>query len=70
LHGGNEENHEELCEDSWSPDRDSNPGPPEYEARLLTIRRHSVAEIFLEVVSLKENADENLVIPSTRRLML
>jgi hypothetical protein len=27
--GGTEENHENLSQDSWSPDRDLNPGPPE-----------------------------------------
>jgi hypothetical protein len=27
-----------LCQDSWSPGLDLNPGPPEYEAGVLTIR--------------------------------
>jgi hypothetical protein len=36
LPGGTEENHEHLNLDSLSPCRDLNPGPPEYEAGLLT----------------------------------
>jgi hypothetical protein len=30
-----------LRQDSWSPSRDLNPGPPEYEAGLLTTRQRS-----------------------------
>jgi hypothetical protein len=32
LPGGNEENYEKVSHDSWSPDRDLNPGPHKYEA--------------------------------------
>jgi hypothetical protein len=38
LLGGTEENHENLNQDSQSPGRDLNPGPPEYEAEMLTTR--------------------------------
>jgi hypothetical protein len=35
---GAEKSHEILSQDSWSPDRYLNPGPPEYEARMLITR--------------------------------
>jgi hypothetical protein len=38
LPGGTEENHENLRQGIWSPGRDMNPGPPEYEAGVLTTR--------------------------------
>jgi hypothetical protein len=34
---GNEENHEKASQDSWSPGRDLNMEPPEYETGVLTI---------------------------------
>jgi hypothetical protein len=34
--GETEENHENLSHNSRSPGRDLNPGPPEYEAGVLT----------------------------------
>jgi hypothetical protein len=37
-----EKNHENLSQDSLSPDRDSNMGPPEREAEVLTTRPRSV----------------------------
>jgi hypothetical protein len=36
LPGGTKENHENLSQDSQSLGRDLNPGPPEYEADVLT----------------------------------
>jgi hypothetical protein len=39
---GTEKNHENLRQDSWSPDRDVNPGRPEYEGVLTTRPRYSV----------------------------
>jgi hypothetical protein len=36
--GGNEENYENLNQDSQSPGRESNPGPPEYEVGVLSTR--------------------------------
>jgi hypothetical protein len=51
LPGGAEENHENFSQDSWSPGRDLNPGPPEYEAGMLTtLPRRSVA-VFFEKLS-------------------
>jgi hypothetical protein len=45
LSGGTEENHEKP-HNSRSPGRDSNPGPPEYEAGVLTTRsRLSVEQL-------------------------
>jgi hypothetical protein len=38
---GTEENDENLSQDSQSPGRDLNPGPPEYEAEVLTTRSRS-----------------------------
>jgi hypothetical protein len=38
LEWGTEENNENLNQDSRFPGRDLNPGPPEYEAAVLTIR--------------------------------
>jgi hypothetical protein len=32
LHGRIEEKYKNLDQNSWSPGRDLNPGPPEYEA--------------------------------------
>jgi len=37
LPGGTEENHKNLSEDSRSPGRDLNSGPPEYETRVSTL---------------------------------
>jgi hypothetical protein len=37
-HGETKENHENLSQGSWYPGWDSNPGPPEYKARVLTSR--------------------------------
>jgi hypothetical protein len=36
IHLETEENHEILGQDSQSPGRDFNPGPPEYDTGLLT----------------------------------
>jgi hypothetical protein len=38
---GNEENQDHFSQDSQPRDRDLNPGPPEYEARVLTNRLRS-----------------------------
>jgi hypothetical protein len=38
IPGGTEENHENLSQNSQSPGRDLNPGPPKYEAGVLTRR--------------------------------
>jgi hypothetical protein len=39
LPGGTEENYGNLNQDYRSLGRDLNPGPPEYQAGVLTIRR-------------------------------
>jgi hypothetical protein len=39
LLGGTEKSHKILSQDSLSPDRDFNPGPPEYIAGVLTTRQ-------------------------------
>jgi hypothetical protein len=41
LPGGTEGNYEKNSHDSQSPGQDMNPGPPGYEAGLLTIPRRS-----------------------------
>jgi hypothetical protein len=38
LPGGIEKNHKNLSQDSPSPGRGMNPGPPEYEAGMLNTR--------------------------------
>jgi hypothetical protein len=46
LPGGTEENNENHSRDSWSPGRDINPEPPEYETGMITTRpRRSVQSI-------------------------
>jgi hypothetical protein len=51
LPGGTEENHEKtFSHDSQSPGWDLNPGPPEYEAGVLTSRPwHSVSEYLIDM---------------------
>jgi hypothetical protein len=47
---GTEENHENTIEDSRSTGQDLNPGPYEYEARLLTTQpRRSITYLFKSV---------------------
>jgi hypothetical protein len=36
LHGRAEENHENLNEDSWCPDQNSNQASPKYKSRTLS----------------------------------
>jgi hypothetical protein len=38
LHGGTEENHENVSQDNRSPGQDLNPGSPEYEAGVIATR--------------------------------
>jgi hypothetical protein len=47
---GSEKTHENLSQDSQSPGRDFNPGPPEYEAGVLTARtRRSVKRRIIDL---------------------
>jgi hypothetical protein len=48
--GWTEENHGSLSQDSWSPLRNLNPGPPEYEAGVLTTRLRSSVDFYCKSV--------------------
>jgi hypothetical protein len=48
LSGGTEENYEYISQDNWSPYQALNPGPPKYEAGVLTtLPRRSVYFILM-----------------------
>jgi hypothetical protein len=47
--GWNEENRKNSSQDSCSQGQDLNPRPPEYEARMLTIRRQYSVYNYFEV---------------------
>jgi hypothetical protein len=62
LPGGTEENHEKISQDIRSPGSDLNPGPPEYEAGVLTTRpRRSVSTVSNNTHQQNEETRINLV---------
>jgi hypothetical protein len=56
LAGGSDKNHENRWSEYRSPDRDLNPGPPEYEAgALTTLPRHSALDVFVSSIPKKKD---------------
>jgi hypothetical protein len=58
LPGRTGENHENLSQDSLSPDRDLNPGPSEYEAGVLTTRWPVMYQIHILIITVAKTIME------------
>lgn len=72
MPGGSEENPENLNRDSQSPVCDLNPGPPYYEAELLTLRpRCSVKPVALLefIISVVDSTLDGGICPLVFRLV-